>query len=164
MPTYTPVIPSTWDPTRQIINDFLEAIVAAFQAVVPDVVRKQWSEVPPTYSGEVPLIYIGSITETLLFSGGTTWSTTIDGAGLRHTVFAGTIEYVDHAQDNQEANTRANTFADYFREVFTVNARIYPPGIFQQTGLAETPISDGPLSGYMGLTLSWTFTILEGRE
>ncbi len=102
------------------------------------------------------------ITEEELFSGSTTWSASIDGAGLRHMLFAGTVEYVDVSPDNQEANTRANSFADYMREVFAANARIYSTGILQQTGLTEFAISEGPLTGFMHLSLSYTFTILVG--
>ena len=161
--TFTPVIPTTWDPTRQIVNDFIEAIVAVFQAAVPGVIRKQWSEIPASYTGEGPLVYIGDIVETISHSGGTTWMPNNDGYGLRQTLFTGTIGYVDVATDNQEANTRANSFADYMREVFTANSRIYSTGIFQQTGLAEAPADQGPLNGFQHLILTWTFTILEGR-
>lgn len=152
--TYSPVIPSTWDPTRQRINDFLEVIVTAFQAAVPGVIRKQWSEVPASFSGENPLIYLGDIVETITHD-----------QGLRATLFSGTIGYVDRSPDNQEANTRSNSFADYMREVFTANARIYSTGIFQQTGLAEAPVPpDGPPRGFMHLVLSFTFQIQEGRN
>lgn len=160
--TFTPIIPTTWLPLRQTINDFLNAIVAGFQAQYPTVIRQQWSEIPPSFAGEVPLIFLGDIVEDIRFSGSTSWSGTIDGAGLRHTVFSGTIEYVDRSPDNVEANTRANSFADYMREVFAANARIYPPGIFQQTGLTESAITDGPMTGFMHLVVTYTFTSLNG--
>lgn len=160
--TYTPIIPTQWNPIRQNINDFLESIVAAFQVQYPAVVRKYWSEVPATYSGEVPLIYLGDIIETILFTGSTGWSASIDGAGLRHAAFAGAVHYVDVAPDNQEANARANSFADYFREVFSANARILPPGIFQPTGLSEGPAFDGPGQSYMHLVSNYTYTALTG--
>ena len=151
--TYTPVIPTTWDPTRQNINDFINAIIAGFQAAVPNVIRKQWSEIPATYAGEVPLVYLGDIVEAITHD-----------AGLRVTVFTGSIGYIDVSPDNQEANTRANSFADYMREVFTANARIYSTGIFEETGLDEQPASDGPMRGFMHLVLRYTFTLQEGRN
>jgi hypothetical protein len=160
--TYAPVIPSTWDPLRQSLNNFLEAIIASFQAAVPGVIRRQWTEVPATFAGEVPLIYFGDITETLTHD-----------MGLRRTVFTGQIGYVDVAPDNQEANTRANSFADYMREVFTANPRISVgatgtggiDGILQQTGLTEGPApADGPPRGWMHLVLDYTFVVLEGRN
>lgn len=151
--TYTPVIPTTWDPLRQDVNEFLDAIIAAFQSAVPGVVRRRWTEIPQSYTGELPLVYLGAITEEVVFD-----------MGLRITTFLGQIGYVDAAPDNQEANTRANAFADYFRETFTVNARILPPGIFQQTGLHEESATQGPLQGFMHLTLDYTYKVQEGRS
>jgi hypothetical protein len=151
--TYPVVIPVTWDPTRQIVNDFINAIIEGFQAAVPNVIRRQWSEIPATYTGEVPLIYLGDITETISHD-----------EGLRKTLFTGQIGYVDVSPDNQEANTRANSFADYMREVFTANARIYSTGIFEETGLRESAISEGSMRGFMHLILDFTFNILEGRN
>ena len=159
--TFTPIIPTQWLPLRQNVNDFLNAIVAAFQAQYPDVIRKQWSEYPPSYSGEVPLIFLGDINETILFSGSAGSQV---ASGLRQAVLAGTVEYVDVSPDNQEANTRANSFADYMREVFTANARIYSTGIFQETGLREAAIDGGAGQSYMHLLVDYTFTIQEGRN
>lgn len=160
--TYAPTIPTTWDPLRQSLNDFLGAIITSFQAAVPNVIRKQWSEVPATFAGENPLIYLGDITEFIRHD-----------QGLRWTQFTGTIGYVDQSSDNQEANTRANSFADYMREVFTANPRISVgatgtggiDGILEQTGLQEAPAPpDGPPRSWMHLILTFTFTVLEGRN
>ena len=152
--TYPVVIPTTWDPTRQIINDFIDQIIAGFQAAVPGVIRKQWSEVPAAFNGETPLIYLGDIVETITHD-----------QGLRVTLFTGQIGYVDTSQDNQESNTRANSFADFMREVFTANARVYSTGIFQETGLREAPVPpDGFVRNYQHLVLDWTFNLQEGRN
>jgi hypothetical protein len=152
--TYTPVIPTTrWETNRQDINDFLDAIVVAFQGVVPNVVRKFFSDMPESYTGELPLIYLGELTETI-----------VHDSGLRHTHWEGSIGYVDTSPDNQESNTRANTFADYFREVFTANARIFDPGILAQTGLREGRATQGPLGGFQHLVLSYVFDLQEGRN
>lgn len=150
---YSVVIPSSWDPLRQDLNDALMAMIAGFQAVVPTAVRKAWSEIPQSYTGETPLVYLGEITEGITHD-----------SGLRTSLFTGLIGYVDVSPDNQEANTRANSFADYFREVFTANARVIPPGILQETGLREAPAAEGPLTGFMHLVLDYTYKVQEGRD
>ncbi len=152
--TYNPVVPvAFWETDRQDTNDFLSDMLAAFQAVVPGVVRKVWSEVPASASGEVPLVYLGEITESILHD-----------SGLRGTTYSGVIGYVDVSPDNAEANTRANTFADYMRELFTANARIKPPGILRQSALREGTFEQGPLRGFMHLLLDWEYVIQQGRD
>ena len=152
--TYTVVVPTTrWETNRQDLNDALDQIVAAFQAQVPNVIRKFFSELPETYTGEVPLVYLGELTETL-----------IHDAGLRQTTWAGQIGYVDTSPDNREANTRANTFADYMREMFTANARVIPPGILRQTDLRETRAEQGSIRGLMHLVLGFEYVVQEGRN
>lgn len=152
--TYTAIVPvDRWTPTRANLNTALGDMIAAFQAVVPGVVRAYWSELPPTFAGETPTVWLGDLTETITHD-----------AGLRTTVYAGTIEYVDQAPDNEEANSRANAFADYFRELFTANARVLGAGILQETGLTETPATDGPLLAWMHLVLTFTYTVQEGRN
>jgi hypothetical protein len=149
----TPIIPVTWDPLRQEVNDFLAAIISAFMTAVPGVVYQQFSEIPEGFTGEVPFVYLGSLIESEHFD-----------AGLRITLFTGEIGYVDSSPDNQQSNTRANSFADYFREVFTVNARILPEGIFQQTGLREERIAQGNLNGFQHLVLDFVYNVQEGRS
>lgn len=153
--TFSPIIPiSNWETDRQDLNDALSAMIASFQAVVPDVVRKAWTEIPASLTGETPLIYLGDITETEHHDSGT-----------RVTQFAGTLQYVDSSPDNQEANNRANTFADYFRELFTANYHLVSGrGILQQIGLREIRADQGPLRGFMALELSYTYVIQDGRD
>ena len=151
---YTVVVPTTrWETNRQDLNDALDDIIAAFQAQVPNVIRKFFSEVPETYTGELPLVYLGALTETI-----------IHDAGLRQTKWSGEIGYVDTSPDNREANTRSNTFADYMREMFTANARVIPPGILQQTGLDEERAEQGALRGFMHTVLRFTYVVQEGRN
>jgi hypothetical protein len=152
--TYTVVVPTTrWETNRQDLNDALDQIVAAFQAQVPNVIRKFFSELPETYTGELPLVYLGPLTESI-----------IHDAGLRQTKWNGEIGYVDTSPDNREANTRSNTFADYMREMFTANARVIPPGILQQTGLDEARAEQGALRGFMHTVLRFTYVVQEGRN
>ena len=159
---YTVVIPSTWNPTRQALNDILAAILAGFTASVPGVVRKYWSELPASLTGEGPFVYQGAIHEAILHDGGT-----------RQTVYSGSLGYVDVLVDPQETNTRENAFADYMREVFTANARISVgatgtgsiDAILQQTALVDGPTE--LVQGNARLTdmrLDFTFTVLEGRN
>lgn len=149
------VVPTTlWTPTRQTLNDVLGQMVAAFQAVVPDVIRKQWSEIPASYTGEVPLIYLGDVVEAYSFS-----------AGLRQTIYTGFIGYVDVSPDNPEANTRANTFVDYMRELFTANIHaVSDQGVLAPAGIREVPASQGPLHGFMHLNQDYILTMYEGRD
>lgn len=153
--SFSPIIPITsWETDRQDLNDALMAMVAAFQGVVPGVVRKAWSEIPASLTGETPLIYLGDITEALLHD-----------SGLRGTTYTGSVGYVDVAADNQEANTRANTFADYMRELFTANYHLVSGrGILQQTALREAAIDQGELRGFMHLVLEYTYVVQEGRD
>lgn len=159
---YTPVIPTSWDPTRQALNDMLGAILAGFIAAVPGVVRRYWSEVPASLTGEGPFVYQGAIDEQIAHD-----------AGTRQTVYSGSLGYVDVLVDPQETNTRENAFADYMREVFTANARISVgaagtgsvDGILQQTRLVDGPTE--LVQGNARLTdmrLDFTFTVLEGRS
>lgn len=152
--TYNPVVPtSRWETDRQDTNDFLSEMIEAFRSTVPGVVRKVWTEVPESSTGEVPLVYLGEITETITHD-----------SGLRGTVYSGVIGYVDVSPSNEQANTRANTFADYMRELFTANARIKPPGILAQTGLREGTWEQGPLRGFMHLLLDWQYVTQQGRS
>ena len=160
--TYSPDIPTTWNPTRQALNDMLSAIIAGFQAAVPGVIRKYWSEVPQSLTAEGPFVYQGSINEVITHD-----------SGLRSTTFSGSIGYVDVLANPQETNTRCNAFADYMREVFTANARISVgatgtggvDGILQQVALVDGPTE--LVQGNARLTdmrLDFTFQVLEGRN
>ena len=172
MTTYNVVIPTTWDPTRQALNDILDAIITGFMAAVPGVVRKYWSELPQSLTAEGPFVYQGAINETVAHSGGNIAGNVV-ASGLRATLFTGSIGYVDVLADPQETNTRCNAFADYMREVFTANARISvgatgtggTDGILQQIGLVDGPTE--LVQGNARLTdvrLDFTFQVLEGRN
>lgn len=159
---YAPVIPSTWDPTRQALNDMLAAILAGFMAVVPNVVRRYWSELPQALDGEHPFVYQGQIHEQIHHD-----------AGTRKTVYTGFLGYVDVFADPEETNSRQNTFADYMREVFTANARISVgasgtggvDGILEQTALIDGPteLTQGS-AHFTDMRLDFMFTIQEGRN
>jgi len=160
--TYSVVIPPVWNPSRQALNDILAAIIGGFMANTPGVVRKYWSEVPQSLTGEGPFVYQGPINEDITHDGGT-----------RLTLFRGSLGYVDVLADPQETNTRCNAFADYMREMFTFNARISVGAT--GTGsvdaiLQETALIDGPtelVQGNARLTdvrLEFEFRVQEGRN
>lgn len=158
--SFTPTIPPLWNPTRQALNDLLSDIMAGFMTSVPGVIRRYWSEVPASLTGEGPFVYQGPINEAILHDSGT-----------RQTVYRGFIGYVDVLADPQETNTRCNAFADYMREMFTYNARTIATST---TGgadaiLQETDLVDGPTELVQGnarltdMRLDFTLTVLEGR-
>ena len=151
--TYTPVVPTLSQTNRQDINDFLGAFLVAFMAAHPTVVRKQWSELPASLTGEGPFVYLGDITEDLLHDSGT-----------RQTVFSGTLGYVDVLADPQETNTRMNTFADFMRDWFSANVHVNSSGRdeLHQTQTTEGSIGQGPIA-YAAILIHWKWTVLEGR-
>ena len=160
---YLPVIPTTWNPTRQALNDMLAAIIASFQAAVPGVIRMYWSELPASLTGEGPFVYQGPINENILHD-----------ASTRATRYSGYIGYVDIIADPQETNTRCNAFADYMREVFTANARVSLgaagtgsiDAILAQTGITDGPseLSQGTNVRLVDMHMEFEFLVLEGRN
>lgn len=150
--TYTPIPPSATQTDRADINAFLGAILAAFIAANPTVVRKQWSDVPASLTGEGPFVYLGNITEAITHD-----------SGIRRTVFTGTLNYVDVLVDSQQTNARMNAFADFIRDWLTANARILPPGILEQTSATEGEMAQGAVR-MAELVVEWTWTVQEGRN
>ena len=151
MGTFTATVPSSWQTRRQDLNDALSAIIAAFQAAVPGVIRRQWSELPDTLMAEGPFIYLGDITESIQHD-----------AQTRTTTFTGVIGYVDTLADREETNTRINVFADYMRDLFTANVRIMPTGVLVQTGFTEGELGQGNVR-MTDPHLTFVFRIQEGR-
>ena len=150
--TITAVAPTQTQTDRQDLNDLLAAIVNAFTSAHPSVVRKYWSEVPASLTGEGPLVYQGEISETIEHDSGT-----------RRTLFRGTIGYVDVLADPQETNARINAWADFMRDWFTANVRTLVRGVLAQTGFTEGELSQGALQ-FANPTLAFTFTVQEGRD
>ena len=68
---YTIVTPANLSPSRQALNDAIAAIIGAFIAANPTVVRKYWSEVPASLTGEGPFVYQGPINEQITHDQGT---------------------------------------------------------------------------------------------
>ena len=160
------VTPANLSPARQALNDALSAIIAAFITANPTVVRKYWSEVPQSLTGEGPFVYQGPINETISHD-----------AGTRSTLFEGHIGYVDTLADPQETNTRVNTFADFMREWFTANYVILVSttvsgvptpyyGILEQTAFVDGPteLVQGAPVRLTDARVEFRFNPLEGRD
>ena len=160
------VTPVNLSPSRQALNDALSAIIAAFITANPTVVRKYWSEVPQSLTGEGPFVYQGPINETISHD-----------AGTRSTLFEGHIGYVDILADPQETNTRVNTFADFMREWFTANyvvlvsttvSGVPTPyyGILEQTAFVDGPteLVQGAPVRLTDARVEFRFNPLEGRD
>jgi hypothetical protein len=148
----TPVVPSVWSTTRVDLQAALVDILDAFIAAVPGIIRKVWTEVPSSLTGEGPFVYVGDITEEIKHDFGT-----------RSTIFRGVMGYVDILAAPQETNDRIAVFCDYMRDLFTANARILGYGILEQVGLTETELIQGTIR-MTNTTVSWTFDILQGRN
>ncbi len=158
---YTIVTPANLSPSRQALNDAIAAIIAAFIAANPTVVRKYWSEVPASLTGEGPFVYQGPINESITHDQGT-----------RSTLFTGSIGYVDVLVDPQETNTRINAWADFMREWFTANYWVLVQtssgpyyGVLQETALIDGPTELVQGNAHMtDARLEFTFNPLEGRD
>ncbi len=164
--TFPIVTPVNLSPSRQALNDALSALLTAFIAANPTVVRKYWSEVPQSLTGEGPFVYQGPINETI-----------VHDVGTRSTLFTGYIGYVDILADPQETNTRINAFADFMREWFTANYWVLVNttqggnpipyyGILQETALIDGPteLVQGANVRLTDVRLEFTFNPLEGRD
>lgn len=160
--TYPVVTPVNLSPSRQALNDAVQALLTAFITANPNVVRRYWSELPQALDGETPFVYQGAINETITHD-----------AGIRSTLFTGSIGYVDVLADPQETNTRINAFADFMREWFTANYAITFTttdgpyyGILQQTSLIDGPteLVQGANVRLTDVRLEFTFNPQEGRD
>ncbi len=153
MPPITPVIPSSWQTDRADLNDALVSLIEAFRTNVSmTVVRKMFSELPNTLTGEHPFVYIGDITEDIHHD-----------ASTRSTVYHGTIGFVDTLVNPIETNDRVNVFADYMRDLFTANAALVGQGVLEQTAFAEGEITQGTIRRTNAI-LTFTWSVLEGRN
>ena len=160
---YAVVTPSVANASRQALNDIISAIFAAYIAANPTVVRKYWSEVPQSLTGEGPFVYQGAIDEAITHDQGT-----------RQTVYTGSIGYVDVLADPEETNTRENSFADLVREWFTANARISVgatgtgsvDAVLQQTALVDGPteLVQGASVRLTDVRADFQMIVLEGRN
>jgi len=150
---FVPIIPTSYQTDRQDLNDALEALIDAFiQSTNYGVVRKFWSQMPASLTGEGPMVVLGDITEAVKHD-----------ESLRITVYTGSIWYIDWLTDPAEYNTRVNTFADMMRDLFTANPTISPRGLLEEVGFQEGEIRQGTLVfGAPQLLFRWN--VLEGRN
>lgn len=148
---FTPVTPTNTSTERQDVYSAVTAIIDAFIAAQPTILRKHHLTFPRTIAGEVPFVYL-SINESVLHD----WQTRI-------TTFDGFIGYVDTNADPQETQQRVNAFADGLREWLTANARIIPDKEFRQVGFEDGERLQG---GALGTDPHVTFQLISqvGRE
>lgn len=147
------VIPSSYTTDRQELNDALEAIIDAFIASTSfAIIRKFWSELPNTLTGEGPFVAIGDIVETIRHT-----------EGLRITLYTGSLWYVDWISDPVEYNERVNVYADHMRDLFTANPTITSRGLLQQVGFQEGELRQGTMT-FGAPQLLFTYNVQEGRN
>jgi hypothetical protein len=150
---FTPIIPASYQQDRQDLNEALEALLDAFIASTSfAIIRKFWSELPATLTGDGPFVALGDITEEIRHT-----------EGLRITLYTGSIWYVDWLTDPVEYNQRVAVFADHMRDLFTANPTITGRGLLQQTGFQEGELRQGTMN-FGAPQLLFTYNVLEGRN
>jgi hypothetical protein len=151
--SFSVIIPSSYQSNRQDLNDALQALIDAFIASTSfAIVRKFWSELPNTLTGEGPFVALGDITETITHD-----------ISLRTTVFTGSLWYVDWLTDPVEYNQRVAVFADHMRDLFTANPTITGRGLLQQVGFQEGELRQGTMV-FGAPQLLFTYNVQEGRN
>lgn len=149
----TPIIPTSWTSSRQLLNSALEALIQAFIASTDyAVVRKFWSELPQSVTAEGPAAVLSEVAETVSHDSGT-----------RTTLFDGRLVYVDFLTDPVEVNARVNLFADRMRDLFTANASILAPYLLEQTGFQEGEMEQGTIR-VQAPFVTFQLRVLEGRS
>lgn len=139
----------TW---RADIRTGVLAMLAAFQAAHPTVIRVHWANLPQSITAEGPFVYLAPIHEHVTHDMGT-----------RTTVFEGAFGFVDVLVDPMETSDRVSVFADFMRDLCTANVRMLPFGMFEQTGFSESELGEGGTQMTNNLA-TWHFTIMEGRQ
>lgn len=147
------VIPSSYTSDRQELQQALGLIIDAFIASTSfAIIRKFWSELPNTLTGEGPFVAIGDITEAITHD-----------ISLRTTLYTGSLWYVDWLTDPEEYNNRVAVFADHMRDLFTANPTITGRGLLQQTGFQEGELRQGTLV-FGAPQLLFSYNVQEGRN
>lgn len=151
--SFSPIIPSSYTTDRQDLNEALQALIDAFIASTSfAIVRKFWSELPSTLTGEGPFVALGDITETITHD-----------ISLRTTVYTGSLWYIDWLTDPVEYNERVAIFADHMRDLFTANPTITGRGLLQQVGFQEGELRQGTMV-FGAPQLLFTYNVQEGRN
>lgn len=157
--TPTPVLPSQWQTDAQDVHNAILDILTTFTAAYPGYIRQVRHALPQSITAEGPFLYLGRIREALAYSGG---DSTI-GYGLVQTRFEGEIGYVDVLVDPEETDARILVVRDALRQLFVVNARVLPAGIFQMTTMDDGPeLQAGTNVRLTNVLFGWQFVILRG--
>jgi hypothetical protein len=141
---------------RQALQNGVAAIVQAFATANPTIIRAVKTVRPPSFeTGELPLFYIGDMSETVATS-----------QGVRQRQFDGFSGFlVDHlGGDPYYSNDRMNFAADVLADLFTFNPHAASGrSIFQHTGTRDAEF-DTPVPA-VGLEFLFTIsTVQEGRS
>jgi hypothetical protein len=151
MTTPAVVLASDAQTWRADIRAGVLAMIAAFEAANPGVVRVHWANLPQSLIGDGPFVYLAPLHERVTHDMGT-----------RTTVFEGAFGFVDVLVDPMETADRVSVFADFMRDLCTANVRMLPFGMFEQTGFSEGELGEGGVQMTNNLA-TWRFTIMEGR-
>lgn len=152
-PAFTVVVPSSYTTDRQDLNDALGAIIDAYIASNSyAIVKKFWSEMPATLTGDGAMVVLGDITEVVTHD-----------ISLRTTIYTGSVYFIDWLTEPEVYNARVNTFADQMRDLFTANPTITGRGLLQQVGFQEGELRQGTAT-FGAPQLLFSYTVQEGRN
>ena len=153
MTTPTVVLPGSFQTWRADVRAGVLAMLNLFTASYPAVARVNYHALPMLRVGEGPFVYLSQIVETVSHD-----------ADTRLTVFGGSFGYVDDLINPEDTAGRIDVWADFMRDVCTANARMFPFGMFEQTGLHEGEMPEGGPAELTNVLLDWRFTVNEGRS
>lgn len=143
---------------RQDVVDGLVAVLEAFQAANPTLLRKVYSRRPGSFDGEKPVAFVGNRDELILHTSGT-----------RQRTFAPTVVIVDVFGDNEQSAGRMDALVDGLVDTFTANPHAIDGAVLSQTAVLdieiEQPKADGGSIHYPATTLVFgEIVLMEGRS
>lgn len=138
-------IPGTYNTDRETLYAGIEALVEAFIASESYAVGRAYRAALETLTGEVPVVVLGDVTETI-----------VHDVQTRRTVFGGTMWYIDWMTSREEYVARVNRWADRIRDLFTYNARLMETGELVQTRFTPGELTQGRVTlGAPSITFEW---------
>lgn len=139
------VIPSSYNTDREDLYEGVEALLDAFIASESYDVGRTYRSALETLTGEVPVVVLGDVTETI-----------VHDIQTRRTVFGCTMWYIDWMTSREEYIARVNRWADRIRDLFTYNARLLETGELVQTAFTPGELAQGRVTlGAPSITFEW---------
>lgn len=140
---------------RQALQSGLASVVQAFATANPTIIRAVKTVRPPSFAtGELPLFYIGDMSETISTS-----------QGVRSRQFDGFSGFLvdDLSGDPFYSNDRMNFAADVLADLFSANVHAASGrSVFTHVGTRDAEFEEG--SSHIGLEFLFAPTeVLEGR-